>query len=305
MGEWAIECEGLRKEFGAKVAVESLSLCVPRGEIFGFLGPNGAGKSTSLKMLLGLVRPTAGTGRMLGAPLGDRDTRAAVGFLPEHFRFHDWLTGRELLRFHGHLVGLRGARLEARADALLDRVDLLDAADRPVRGYSKGMLQRVGLAQALLAEPALVLLDEPTSGLDPLGRRLVREVLLDLKRAGTTVFLNSHLLGEVEVTCERVAFVKAGRVVRELQLSDLAPGLEVELRVGGLDTAACAGLARLGTGLARDGDRVRLRVDGEERLPELARYLAGTPARLYEMRPIVRSLEAIFLETMGDDQRPG
>jgi len=305
MGEWAIECEALRKEFGPKVAVESLTLNVARGEIFGFLGPNGAGKSTSLKMLLGLVRPTSGGGRVLGAPLGDRAARAGVGFLPEHFRFHDWLTGRELLRFHGRLLGLRGAALEGRADVLLERVDLLDAADRPVRGYSKGMLQRVGLAQALLAEPALVLLDEPTSGLDPLGRRLVREVLLDLKRAGTAVFLNSHLLGEVEITCERVAFVKAGRVIRELRLADEATGLDVELRVGGLDAMTCEGLARFGDGFAREGERVRLRVDDEDQLPEMARFLAGTPARLYEMRPVARSLEAVFLETMGEDQRPG
>ncbi len=305
MTEWAIECEGLRKEYGPKVAVESLTLRVPRGEIFGFLGPNGAGKSTSLKMLLGLVRPTEGGGRVLGAPLGDRATRGSVGFLPEHFRFHDWLTGRELLRFHGRLLGMRGARLDSRADSLLERVDLLDAADRPVRGYSKGMLQRVGLAQALLAEPALVLLDEPTSGLDPLGRRLVREVLLELKANGTAVFLNSHLLGEVEITCERVAFVKAGRVVRELALGAMAREVEVELRVGGLDAATLEGLARHGDGLTRDGDQLRLRVADEERLPEIARYLAGTPARLYEMRPVARSLETIFLETMGDDQRPG
>jgi ABC-2 type transport system ATP-binding protein len=158
----AIETHALRKQFGDKLAVEDLSLHVPRGEVFGFLGPNGAGKTTSLKMLLGLVDPTAGKGTVLGAPIGDRETRRKVGFLPEHFRFQEWLTGRELLHFHGRLVGLQGSQLESRADELLTRVDLLDAAHRAVRTYSKGMMQRVGLAQALLARPELVFLDEPT-----------------------------------------------------------------------------------------------------------------------------------------------
>src|SRR5882762_9531493 len=224
----AVETRGLRKRFGDKVAVEELTLAVPRGEVFGFLGPNGAGKTTSLKMLLGLIEPTAGQGQVLGAPIGDRVTRARVGFLPEHFRFQEWLTGRELLHFHGKLFGMRGTDLAARADELLGRVDLLDAAHRPVRTYSKGMMQRIGLAQALLARPELVFLDEPTSGLDPLGRLLVRDIIHELKAAGTTVFLNSHLLGEVEATCDRVVFVKAGRTVHELHLTNHADGLDVE-----------------------------------------------------------------------------
>src|SRR5262245_968461 len=169
MVEAEVETRGRRKQFGEKVAVEDLSLAIQPGEIFGFLGPNGAGKTTSLKMLLGLVEPTAGSARVLGARLGDRRARARPGFLPGNSRFQDWLTGRELLHFPGRLYGLRGSELAARADQLLARVDLLDAAHRPIRTYSKGMMQRIGLAQALLNEPALVFLDEPTSGLDPLG----------------------------------------------------------------------------------------------------------------------------------------
>ena len=211
MPEAVVETHGLRKQFGEKVAVDDLSLTVGSGEVFGFLGPNGAGKTTSLKILLGLVEPTAGTGRVLGQPLGSRSARAKLGFLPEHFRFQEWLTGRELLHFHGRLYGLSGAALEARADELLARVDLLDAAHRPIRTYSKGMMQRVGLAQALLNEPRLVFLDEPTSGLDPLGRLMVRDIIRELRGRGTSVFLNSHLLGEVEATCDRVVFVKAAR----------------------------------------------------------------------------------------------
>jgi ABC-2 type transport system ATP-binding protein len=216
-----IETHGLRKQFGTKVAVADLSLEVFRGEAFGFLGPNGAGKTTSLKMLLGLVRPDAGTATVLGAPLGDRAARARVGFLPEHFRFHDCLTGREFLRFHGRLYGLRGLPLDARIDELLRRMDLADAADRAIGGYSKGMLQRIGLAQALINDPDLVFLDEPTSGLDPLGRRLVRDLIRELRERGTAVFLNSHLLGEVEATCDRVAFVKNGGIVGTMTMEEV------------------------------------------------------------------------------------
>jgi ABC-2 type transport system ATP-binding protein len=301
----AIETHGLRKRFGEKVAVEDLSLSVPRGEVFGFLGPNGAGKTTSLKMLLGLVEATAGSGTVLGAPIGHRPTRARVGFLPEHFRFQEWLTGRELLHFHGLLYGLRGTALDARADELLTRVDLLDAAHRPVRTYSKGMMQRIGLAQALLPRPELVFLDEPTSGLDPLGRLMVRDIIRELKSEGTTVFLNSHLLGEVEATCDRVVFVKAGRTVHELLLADDTAGLDVELMTGTLEGGARAALAALGSVQPAADGRLRLRVPGEETLPEIARTLVRHGVALYEMKAARKSLEAWFLEVMGEEQRPG
>jgi len=202
VSETAIATRGLQKRFGPTLAVADLSLSVRAGEAFGFLGPNGAGKTTSIKMLLALVEPSGGTGTVLGAPLGDRAVRARIGFLPEHFRFHEYLTARELLRFHGRLYGLRGLPLDARIEDLLVRVDMLDAADRPLRGYSKGMLQRTGLAQALINDPALVFLDEPTSGLDPLGRLLVRDIVSELRARGTTVFVNSHLLGEVRVVSQ-------------------------------------------------------------------------------------------------------
>jgi len=301
----AIETNGLRKQFGEKVAVEDLSLTVPRGEVFGFLGPNGAGKTTSLKMLLGLVEATAGSATVLGAPLGDRATRARMGFLPEHFRFQDWLTGRELLRFHGRLYGLGGAALEARADELLTRVDLLDAAHRAVKTYSKGMMQRIGLAQALLAKPELVFLDEPTSGLDPLGRLLVRDIIHELKADGTTVFLNSHLLGEVEATCDRVVFVKAGRAVHELLLSGDVAGLDVDLRTGPLDDGARAALAELGAVQPGLDGTMRMRVAALDVLPEIARRLVARGVALYEMKAARKSLEAWFLEVMGEEQRPG
>jgi ABC-2 type transport system ATP-binding protein len=302
MTDLAIETHHLRRRFGEKLAVADLSLSVRRGEVFGFLGPNGAGKTTSLKMLLDLIAPTAGRGTLLGRPLGDRAARARVGFLPEHFRFQDWLTGRELLHFHGRLYGLSGAALERRARALIERMDLVDAADRHVRGYSKGMTQRIGLAQALLNDPEIVFLDEPTSGLDPLGRLLVRDLIRELRGRGTCVFLNSHLLGEVEATCDRVAFMKLGRVVHELDLAAEPAGLEVELKLEGGSDAV---LAAHGTLLARADGLARLRVDGESQLPALAAALVHEGARLFAMTPKRRSLEATFLEVMGEDQRPG
>jgi ABC-2 type transport system ATP-binding protein len=299
MNSPSIQSDCLRKDFGPKTAVRDLTLSVRKGEVFGFLGPNGAGKTTSIKMLLGLVRPTSGGGRLLGQPIGTTRARERVGYLPEHFAFHEWLRGRELLRFHGRLLGLGGQALEASIEALLRRVELLDAADRCLQEYSKGMRQRIGLAQALLGEPELVFLDEPTSGLDPLGRRLVRDVIRELRARGTTVFLNSHLLSEVEVTCDRVAFVKDGRVVRNLTLGDAERDLEVELRLDRSSSAVLEGLACFGRDVRADGPAVRLRVDGEDRLPEMSRWLAAQGVGLYHMAARRRSLEDVFLEVIG------
>jgi ABC-2 type transport system ATP-binding protein len=299
VAEPALAAQALSKDFGSKTAVRDLTLSVPRGEVFGFLGPNGAGKTTSIKMLLGLVHPTSGGGHLLGEPIGRTRARARVGYLPEHFAFHEWLQGRELLRFHGRLLGLGGAALEASLEQLLRRVELAAAGDRCLREYSKGMKQRIGLAQALLGEPELVFLDEPTSGLDPLGRLLVRDVIRELKARGTTVFLNSHLLSEVEVTCDRVAFVKDGRVVREMTLGAAERELEVELRLDRVTPAAIEGLARFGRDVREEDGRIRLRVDGEERLPELSLWLGAQGIGLYHLAARRRSLEDVFLEVVG------
>ena len=305
MYDFVIETHGLRKRFGDKLAVADLSLSVKPGEVFGFLGPNGAGKTTSLKMLLGLITPTAGRGTVLGKPLGDLASRAKLGFLPEHFRFQDWLTGRELLRFHGRLFGLSGAPLERRIEELLGRVDLLDAAHRFVGTYSKGMTQRVGLAQALLNHPAIVFLDEPTSGLDPIGRLLVRDVIHELREQGTAVFLNSHLLGEVEATCDRVVFVKQGRVLHEMRLGEASSRLEVVLRTGPIDAETRAGLLRFGEPLEDAAGITRLRLAVDAQLPELARWIVSRGVDLFAMSAARPSLEATFLAVMGEDQRPG
>ena len=301
-----IETHALRKQFGATLAVADLSLHVGAGEIFGFLGPNGAGKTTSIKMLLALIEPTSGNGHVLGAPLGDRAARARIGFLPEHFRFHETLTATELLRFHGRLYGRRGVSLDARIDRLLTRVDLIDAADRPLRGYSKGMLQRVGLAQALLNEPQLVFLDEPTSGLDPLGRLLVRSIIDELRADQVAVFLNSHLLGEVEATCDRVAFVKRGRVIAERSLSTSAASLELELRVTAVSPTILEGLSRFGANVAQPRpELVTMLTESDAHTPVIVSWLVQQGVQVHAVQRRRKSLEEVFLEVMGDDERPG
>jgi len=302
-----IETDSLRKTFGPTVAVDDLSLSVSSGEIFGFLGPNGAGKTTSIKMLLALVTPSEGRGAVLGRPLGDRAARARIGFLPEHFRFHDCLTGRELLRFHGRLHRLGGRDLEARIDTLLARVDLIDAADRRIRGYSKGMLQRIGLAQALIHDPELVFLDEPTSGLDPLGRLLVRDIISELRERGTTVFLNSHLLGEVEATCDRVAFVKMGRVVHSMLLATTSTAcLDVEMRIEPVRASLLDGLAQFGSNVTcATANVVRMQIGDEQMLPSIAAWLVARGVKIYALHGQRKSLEEWFVEVMGEDQRPG
>jgi ABC-2 type transport system ATP-binding protein len=312
MPDLVIETAGLRKVYGSKIAVDDLTLQVPRGEVFGFLGPNGAGKSTSVKMLLGLVAPSGGDARVLGRSPSHPAAMARVGFLPEHFRFHEWLQAAELLDMHGRLYGMDAATRRRRIPDLLEQVGLTEHARRPIAGFSKGMLQRIGLAQALLNDPELVFLDEPTSALDPFGRMLVRGIIHDLKARGTTVFLNSHLLGEVEATCDRVSFIKAGRVLRTLALKDIAEGqLHVELRVDAITPTLLAALEQTigarGT-LVPNGHAIgdssapttcHLTLADEELLPLIAERTLASGARLYALTPRRMSLEQLFLEVVG------
>ena len=298
----AIKTEELRKVFGDRAAVKGLTLQVEQGEVFGFLGPNGAGKTTSMKMLLGLVAPTSGTASLLGAPIGDIPTRARVGFLPEHFRFQDWLTAREFLRLHGQLLGMKSQDLQTRQEELLERMGLSPFGNKLLRTFSKGMLQRVGLAQALLNRPALVFLDEPTSGLDPVGRRLVRDIIRELKEQGTCVFLNSHLLSEIEVTCDRVAFIRHGEVIREIEMDSLEKNLSrVTIRAAGLTQDSIAGLAHWGENIQANNGQLVMTLREERDLPEITRYLVAQNAEVYAITPNRMSLEEIFIETVGED----
>jgi ABC-2 type transport system ATP-binding protein len=297
-----IVTHGLKKEFGDKVAVADLTLEVEPGEVFGFLGPNGAGKTTAVKMLLGLIYPTGGEGKVLGSSLGDHHVREKVGFLPEHFRFHDWLTAREFLTLHGNLYYMESKRLSRRVPELLELVGLAAHAEKKLGAYSKGMLQRVGLAQALLNDPLLVFLDEPTSGLDPVGRRLVRDIIRDLSAKGTTIFLNSHLLSEVEITCDRVAFIRLGEVLATSSLQSLVEGeLTVEVRARGLNPEIIAGLSRWSQNVRADGEHLSLTLSGEVQMPEINRYLVENGVDVFAIRPKQLSLEDLFIQIVGTE----
>jgi len=300
----AIDASGLRKVFGDKVAVDDFSLQVPRGEVFGFLGPNGAGKTTSVKMLLGLIAPTAGSASILGRPIGQRAVLAKVGFLPEHFRFHEWLRAGEFLDLHGRLHGMEKAKLAAAIPRLLELVGLERRANTRLSAFSKGMLQRIGLAQALLNDPELVFLDEPTSGLDPLGRRLVRDIIKGLRQEKITVFLNSHLLSEIELTCDRVAFIREGSIVRVARLDELEQGtVQVTIRVGQPTPELLAGLASFDGGVNLDDNsgRLHLTLADEQQIPELAAWLVAQGQAIYALSPRHLSLEDRFLEIIGDE----
>jgi ABC-2 type transport system ATP-binding protein len=291
----AIQTQHLRKVFRGRAAVEDLSLEVASGEVFGFLGPNGAGKTTTVKMLLGLTHPTGGEVQVLGQSPHDPEARRKIGYLPEMFRFHDWMSGEELLRFHADLYGLSQSEQAGRIPEVLALVGLEGRGKEKIRGYSKGMQQRVGLAQAILHRPKLVFLDEPTSALDPLGRREVREIIAHLKAEGTTVFLNSHLLSEVEQTCDRVAIVNRGRVVRSGRMEELLKGLEVELRVDALSPQLRESLTKLGKLVHSDHQVARLELSSEHDLPQIAQAVHGAGARLYALVPKRLSLEEYFV----------
>ncbi|MBV8570785.1 MAG: ABC transporter ATP-binding protein [Acidobacteriaceae bacterium] len=299
----AISTDRLRKVFGDKIAVRGLTLQVRRGEVFGFLGPNGAGKSTSLKMLLGLVKPTSGSAQLLNRPIGETATRAKVGFLPEHFRFYDWLTAAELLRLHGQLCGVPRDILRRRIPEMLDTVGLTPHRGKQLRHFSKGMLQRIGLAQALINQPEVLFLDEPTSGLDPVGRRLVRDIIRGQRQRGTTVFLNSHLLSEVEVTCDRVAFIRAGEVIEVREMSSFnQERTQLLSRVTNVSRDVLDGLNTWATHIAIEGEQLSMNLRSADFAPRVLRYLVEHGAEVFEFTPRRLSLEDRFMEILGADQ---
>lgn len=295
----AVETRGLRKAYGRKIAVEDLSLTVGRGEVFGFLGPNGAGKTTSLKMLLGLVVPTGGSGKLLGRPLGEPEARRGIGFLPEHFRFHEWLRAGEFLDFHGRLYGMNAEYRRKRISEAMEMVGLSDYANQRLSTFSKGMLQRAGIAQAVLNEPPVVFLDEPTSGLDPLGRRQVRDIIVHLKQRGTTVFLNSHLLSEAERVCDRVAIINQGKVVRQGALGDLLAGdIEVDIKLLEPVPEVLNALGRISQSIKTDDSLVTVRLGGEEDIPRLAEAVVQHGGQLLALVPRHFSLEDYFVQVI-------
>jgi ABC-2 type transport system ATP-binding protein len=304
----AVEIDGLTKDYEVgfvrkrKVrALDGLSLSVGRGEIFGFLGANGAGKTTTLKLLMRLMYPTSGGARILGRDIADTAMHADIGYLPEHPYFYDYLTARELLEYCAELFGYRPAERRRRAADLLARVRLDEKSwDKQLRKFSKGMLQRVGLAQALVNDPAVVFLDEPMSGLDPVGRREVRDLIASLRTTGTTVFLCSHILSDVEVLCDRAAVLRRGRLAHIGRLEELrAAGGErpMEVVVSSEDAsrleAALAPLAAARLTATPGGARVEVATESE--VDEVLRAVRAAGARLVAVQPVGNPLEDLFV----------
>ena len=238
-----VEIRGVSRRFGDVMAVDNLTLSLGTGEIMGFLGANGAGKTTTIKMLLGLIRPTSGTVLVLGGDPSDAKVRAKIGYMPEIAYYYPYLNARELLAFYGGLCGMDGKTIRARTDELLETVGLADAAKRPLKTYSKGMLQRAGIAQALLHDPDLLVLDEPFTGLDPLARIHFRELMHRLREQGKSIFFSSHELGETELLCDKVAIMKAGRAVYQGPVRQLAGDGERNLERLFLDVLSKGGAA--------------------------------------------------------------
>jgi ABC-2 type transport system ATP-binding protein len=297
----AVTARGLRKVYGTHVAVENLTLTVERGEVFGFLGPNGAGKTTAMKMLLGLVRPTAGTARLLGRPLDDLAMRARIGFLPEQFRFHEWMRAEEFLDFHGRLAGMPAAARRRRIPEVLALVGLGARGRDRLKSFSKGMLQRIGIGQAIIHDPELVFLDEPTSALDPIGRREVRDIVRHLRDRGTTVFLNSHLLSEVEQVCDRLVILDRGRVVRAGPLAELLrQELELEIEADPVTPDLLERLRPLCRALHHEDHRLAVTVADRDVIPRLAAIITSNGARLYRLAARTLSLEELFVETVEE-----
>ncbi len=303
MTEMAVETRGLRKVYGAVTALESLDLEVAAGQVVGLLGPNGAGKTTAVKLLLGLARKTGGDGAVLGRPLGDRRARARIGYLPELFRYQAWLTAGEVLRLHAGLAGLPWPLQQTEIPRVLGLVGLAERAGDRVGGFSKGMQQRLGLATALMGDPALVVLDEPTSALDPVGRDDVRAIIREAQARGSAVLLNSHLLGEVERLCDRVTIVSRGRVVAAGSLDGLLGESSVRLRVTGLP-GDLAPLAAFGPTAVEEGWLAVRPVD-PERIPDLVAAVVALGGRVHAVEPGRRTLEALFLDVVRGDAPGG
>jgi ABC-2 type transport system ATP-binding protein len=302
----ALRCSEVRKTYGPTIALQNVSLTVPAGSVFGFLGPNGAGKSTLVKILVGLVHASSGDAQVLGGRPGSPPVQRRVGYLPEQFRFPQWLTGRELLRFHARLLDAPDD-----ATALLGLTGIGSAGDRRIGGYSKGMQQRLGLAQALVGTPDLVFLDEPTSALDPIGRLEVRDVLLHLRERGVTVFLNSHLLTEVEKVCDQVAVIDQGRIVAQGPTEGLLQRQEARIRVGiisGEQADAFLDLIRErfpGSQPEYDTGVITVPIDAPGFVPELVRTAVEYGLPVHEAGLTRRTLEDAFVQLVGRPRAEG
>ena len=307
----AIETTELAKTYAVgfwrkkpRIALRPLNLTVEVGEVFGFLGPNGAGKTTTLKLLMGLVFPTAGTASILGMAIDDQRVKSQIGFLPEQPYFYDYLTAKELLEYYGQLSGVAAKERARRADAMLARVGLSDAARVQLRKFSKGMLQRVGLAQAILHDPKIVFLDEPMSGLDPMGRREVREIIQQLQQEGKTVFFSTHILSDAEALCDRVAIIHQGELRGVGAVAELTSQMHGKVEMIIHAHRVPPALIGLGAETRVSGDVVSV-ILPEEKQEAALEALRAERIKLISLTPVRRSLEEYYVqkvtppETMG------
>ncbi len=302
-GENLIEVRSLQKTFrigffGRRVeAVKGVSFEVRRGEIFGFLGPNGAGKTTTIKMLTGLIQPTGGEAFLFGARVPSAEARRRIGFLPENPYVYPYLTPREFVTLCGRLSGLTGTSLADRTMTILTKVGIAYAADRPVRRLSKGMLQRTGLAAALVSDPELLILDEPMSGLDPVGRKEVRDIILEERASGRTIFFSTHILNDVEAMCDRVTILREGKVVVSGALRKLLRGdvLRTDITVAGMSDSLRSTLETSGCRVHARADVVVIEVEGDKQVADALRAALDAGAQVIEVAPRRETLEDLFL----------
>ncbi len=311
----AIRIEGLTKHFNSGwpgrppvMVLKGLSLSVARGEIYGFLGPNGSGKTTTLKILMGLMKATGGGAEVLGKPVGDVGVRRQIGFLPVSPYFYDYLTGEEFLSFYGHLAGLKGADLGHRVDDLLTVVGLQEARSRQLRKFSKGMLQRVGLAQALIHNPELVILDEPMSGLDPIGRKQVRDLILSLRDQGKTVFFSTHIIPDVEMICDRVGVIMDGTLLVAGQVDELVSyghTQSVEIVCEGLKAEEIPSITSASTRVWQRGRRCLVVLPRPDLVDEVLTAIKARGGVLVSVTPQKGSLEELFVRKAGHPKEQG
>lgn len=303
-----IVIENLVKEFRTGfmrrpfAALKGVSLIVEKGEIFGFIGPNGAGKSTTIKIIMDILRPTSGRVVVFGKPPSDISWRNKVGFLPENPYFYDYLKGRELLYFYGRLLSIPSSFLNERISFLLDLVGLREAGGVPLRNYSKGMLQRIGIAQALLSDPELLILDEPMSGLDPVGRIEIKELLLKLKRLGKTIFFSTHILSDAEMLCDRIAIIAKGKIKRAGRLDELLlqKSVGLEIVAEGLRDVPIIDSFRGNYELKKEDERWIFTTRDEKMAEEIVQYVISHGGRLIFFGKQRMKLEEVFVEVMHD-----
>lgn len=300
-----IETEKLTKHYGSKIGCRDITISVGEGEIFGFLGPNGAGKSTFIKMLVGLLFPTGGKAFILGKPLGYVEVRKKIGYLPENFKYQDWMTGEDLLSFHASLYKLNKNSTASRVEEVLDIVKLKGHERFRIGTYSKGMQQRIGLACALLSDPELLFLDEPTSALDPVGRKEVREIMTRLKSSGKTVLLNSHLLSEVEAVCDTVAIINKGSIIKYGKMHDILESkLTLDIHAEDLNSEILSKLRDFDSGLKYSNNKIYMEIRDKSAIHSIAAIIIGGGGKLFELSPKKVSLENVFINLVeGGDEK--